>query len=319
MIVKKKKFNLFLLLLSLLICIILKNYFICEYYFGHCVGLDGAGGDLQIYASHFNQGYVVVSYTSLIYVIFFLFQFLKSFEVFHLIFIQIFYIVIFFSGLKLLTKEYLWKYAVFIILVSIYPIYEGYSVNALKQGLGVIFMLLSIFIVKRVFSFNSWCLIIASSLSHYVFVLFYIIFYLSRFFSLKNLNIIFLLSSLIYLSKISDFFYIHVTKIINYINFFFVNDLEDLIFYVEPINEVKIKFILFSSLPTITLQIYKLKKYINKNYLITNLYKFHLLYSSFVYLFFSNYYYLDRFLSVSWIFYPFYFLYLFDVLKFNKR
>ena len=318
MTIKKKNFNLFLVLLILLFFIFLKNYIFCELYFGQCVGIEGKGGDLRVYTNSYNNSFVD-TYKSLLFVIFFLNQFIFSFETFHLLFIMIFYIVIYLSGLKFSRDIANWKFFLFIIVILFYPIYEGYSVNSLKQGLGFIFMFMSVFLVRRIFSKSSWYLIIASSLSHYVFILFHLTFYGSRFFSIKQLTFVFYTSLLLYVLGISDYFYFFITKIINYFNAFFANDLEDLIFSPDPIYELKIDFILFSFLPLITLQVIQFKRHILKNFLIGSLYKFHLLYSSVVYLFFSNYYYFDRFLSVSWAFYPFYFLYLFQVIKFYKK
>ena len=313
MILKKKFINLFFILFFFLIFIMLKNYPFCDI-FSDCSLTREYGGDLGKYVVHYYSNQIVNYYNIGAYAIFKLFHPWASFGFFLIIFQLSFYSIIFFSALNVIKNENLTKLSYFTLIVAFYPFYDGYSSIAIKQGLGIIFLFTSIFLVKRVFSLTSCIFIMVAILCHLVFLVFYSIFWISRYFSLKFLIIVYLLTITIYLLNINDSWYLA--------NIIFLYDL-DLFFIADRIlskfnQETKLRFIIFSSLPLFSLLIPGFKKLVYENELLKNLYQCHFLYSSIVYLFLSEFYYIDRFISITWFFFPFYFLYLLRIVKFNK-
>ena len=182
----------------------------------------------------------------------------------------------------------------------------------------MIFLFASLFLVKRVFSLTSCIFIIIAILNHLVFSVFYFIFWISRYFSLKNLIILYSLAITIYLTNINASWY---TTNISFLYTLDIPLYKDRILGddLDVFAETKLRFVAFSSLPILSLLIPGFKKLIYENELLKNLYQHHFLYSSMVYLFLSEFFYIDRFLSLTWIFYPFYFLYLLHIVKFNKK
>jgi hypothetical protein len=314
MILQKKFINLFFILLFLLIFIILKNYPFCDIFSDCSLTQEIYGGDLSKYVKHYYSNVIINNYNIGTYVIFKLFHTWASFGVFLIIFQLSFYSVIFFSAVNLTENENLTKFSYFTLIVAFYPFYDGYSSIAIKQGLGMIFLFASLFLVKRVFSLTSCIFIILAILNHLVFLLFYLIFWISRFFSLKFLTILYFLVITIYLTNINDPWYAISINFLYNLDLFFIAD--EILSSFNP--ETKLRFVLFSSLPLFSLLIPKFKKLVNENELLKNLYQYHFLYSSTVYLILSEFFYIDRFLSLTWIFYPFYLLYLLRIVKFNK-
>ena len=200
----------------------------------------------------------------------------------------------------------------FLFIVILYPFFVGYATHIPTQGLGFIFTFIGIFIVRRLYSYLSIFFIILSIFSHYVFFLMHGIFYISRFFSLRFLIIIFFLSILIYSFNFNDKWFPFIINYVESFNLFFVPD--------NGLNKLnpdsKIRFVLFTSLPLIFLILGQFRKFLDNNLILKNLYKFHLLYSSVIFLFLSEFFYIDRFLSVTWLFYPFYFLFMLRMVKF---
>ena len=84
-------------------------------------------------------------------------------------------------------------------------------------------------------------------------------------------------------------------------------------------TEIRYLFVLFSFLPFFAFQIIQFKNLINRNSILKNLYKFHLLYCSCIFLFFSEYFYLNRFLEIVWLFYPLYLLTLLNITKISLK
>ena len=315
MISQKKFIDLSIILFFFLFLIMLKNYLLCDI-FSDCSLMQEKfiHGDLSKYILHYNSGRIVNQYNIGAYSVFKLFHTWVSFKFFLIIFQLSFYSIIFFSALNSIENENLLKFFFFTLVVAFYPFYDGYSAFSLKQGLGMIFLFISIFLVKRVFSLISCIFIIFSILSHYVFLTFYLTFFISRYFSLKLLIFLYLLTVPIYSLNINDSWYLATIGILYDMNLFFVH--ENLLskFY----SESKLRFILFSSLPLLSFLIPGFKKLLHENELLKNLYQCHFLHSSIIYLFLSEFFYIDRFLSLTWIFYPFYFLYILRLVKFNK-
>lgn len=314
MILQKKFINLFFILFFFLIFIILKNYTFCNIFSDCSLTQDKYGGDLSKYIVNYYSGIIVNNYSIAVFVVFKFFHTLVSFEAFLVIFLLSFYSIIFFSGLNLIENKNQPKFLFFILIVAFYPFYDGYSTIAIKQGLGVIFLFVNFFLVKKVFSFTSWIFIILAILSHLVFLLFYLIFWISRYFSFKFLIFIYLLTITIYCLNINDTWFLININILYNLDLFFIAD--DILSKFN--SETKLRFVIFSSLPLFTFLIPRFKKLVYENKLLKNLYQQHFLYSSTVYLFISEFYYIDRFLSLTWMFYPFYFLYLLRIVKFNK-
>jgi hypothetical protein len=89
--------------------------------------------------------------------------------------------------------------------------------------------------------------------------------------------------------------------------------------WLRTTTEIKYLFVLFSFLPLFAFQIIQFKNFINRNTILKNLYKFHLLYCSCIFLFFSEYFYLNRFLEIVWLFYPLYLLALLNITKIDFK
>jgi hypothetical protein len=314
MIFKKKSIILCLLFFSYLILIYLKNYTFCDIYFGKCIN-EPYGGDLKRYSNHYYGNESIVTYYGYtLYIIFLKLGSWLDFKYFILIFQLTFYAVLFFCGLRLFKKHNLLKFNFFLLILLFFPTYEGYSSLALKQGMGMMFMLLQIFFVKRQLSIISLFLLLASIFSHFVFLIFYLIFYTSRYFSIKFLQIIFLVSILFYILGNNGFFFNLIVSFIEYFSSTLSNKTN-----LRISDDYNLTFVIFSLLPFLFYQISVFRKYINESFFIKKIYKFHLLYSFFIYLFFSNYYYINRFLEISWLFYPFYLLILFETTKLNFK
>ena len=315
MILQKKFINLSFTLFFFIFFIILKNYLLCDVFSDCSLTQDEYGGDLSKYVIHYYSNQIVNNYNIGTYAIFKLFHTWVSFEFFLIIFQLSFYSIIFFSAFNLIENENLLKnFPLFVLVVAFYPFYDGYSSFAIKQGLGMIFLFASLFLVKRVFSLTSCIFIIIAILNHLVFSVFYFIFWISRYFSLKFLIIVYLLTIFIYLQNINNSWYLVNINFLYSLDLFFIAD--RILSSFNP--ESKLRFVVFSSLPLFFLFIPGFKKLVYENELLKNLYQHHFLYSSMVYLFLSEFYYIDRFLSLTWIFYPFYFLYLLQIVKFNK-
>lgn len=313
MILKKKFINFFFVYIVFLFWILLKNYPFCDY-FSDCSLTREYGGDLSKYVIHYYGNQIVNNYNIGAYAIFKLFHPWASFGFFLIIFQLSFYSIIFFSALNIIKNENLAKFYYFTLIVAFYPFYDGYSSIAIKQGLGIIFLFASIFLVKRVFSLISCIFIIVAILCHLVFLVFYSIFFISRYLSLKFLIIVYLLTSTIYCLNINDSWFLIGINILYNLDLFFIDG--DILSKLN--SEAKLRFVIFSSLPLFSLLIPGFKKLVYENELLKNLYQCHFLYSSIVYLFLSEYYYIDRFLSITWLLFPFYFLYLLRIVKFNK-
>ncbi len=315
MILKKKDLNLFIILIVLLFFVLVKNYLLCDIFSDCSLTQEKYGGDLSKYYRNYTSNAVINYNGATIYLIFKYIHSWISFEFFLILYQLIFYIIIFSCGISIVKDYNLWKFILFTLVILFYPFYDGYSSFLLKQGTGTIFLLISLFLVKKVFSFSSFLFIIFSILSHYIFLLFYIIFYLIRFFSLKFLILIFIISFLVYSFGINDALYLMNINFIYNLDLFFVP--EDV--FSKLNQEDKLRFILFSSLPLFSLLVIQCRNVIYKNKFLKDLYKFHFLYSSLVYLLFSEFYYIDRFLSVTWMFYPFYFLAFLSIFKINFK
>ena len=183
MIIKKTNIKLLFLFFIFLLILFLKNNVFCFDFFNNCLQ-EPFGGDLKKYSeNHYNKKIGNIKGHGLsLFLTFSLTNSWLTFKNYLILFQLVFYSVLFFSGLKLFERISFLKFNCFVLILIFYPIYDGYSTVALKQGLGMIFMLPSIFLVKETFSFKSWLLIIASILSHYVFLLFYFVFYVKNFF-----------------------------------------------------------------------------------------------------------------------------------------
>ncbi len=293
--------------------IYLKNQVFCYDFFGNCVQ-EPFGGDLKRYVdNHYNNSINSIHGLAL-FLTFSLTHSWLEFKNFLILFQLVFYAVLFFSGLRLFEKISFLKFNLFLFLIIFFPIYDGYSSIGLKQGLGIIFMLSSIFLVKKMFSFKSWCLIIPSIMSHYGFILFYFVFYISKFFSIKSLTILFLFSVIGYIFQLNGFLFYLVVEI-------FETMQKSL--YVETWlrfnNEVNYFNVFFSFLPLLFFKNRQFRNFINKEIFFRKIYKFHLLFSSIIFLFFSEFYYINRFLSLTWVFYPFYLLIFIDISKLNYK
>ena len=311
---KKKIVFLYIIFFSYLLLIYLKNYTFCNVYYGKCSLVAPFGGDLLRYLNAHYYSEIKGHYGFSLYLIFLIVHPWLKFKFFLLTFLLTFYVVLFFCGLKLLRNNALSKFIPYLLIVILYPSYEGYSSIALKQGLGMIFMLMSIFFVKRIFSFSSCLFILAAIMSHYVFLLVYFILYITKFFSIKFSTIMFLLCTSLYLVGFNDFLFEWVIQI-----FEPVYKAEYDATWLRTSNETKYLFVLFSSLPLFAFQITQFKNLINRNSILKNLYKFHLLYCSCIFLFFSEYFYLNRFLEIAWLFYPLYLLTLLNITKISFK
>ena len=309
---KKKTLIILLSFISYLIIIFLKNYFFCDIFFGECFN-EPYTGDLKIYNVHFKLNSINGYNGTLLDLIFILTNSWLSFKFFLIFFNLIFYSVIFFCCLILSQNKSLWKTMFIILVVIFYPFYEGYSSFGLQQGLGIIFMFISIFLVKKKYSFLWFLFALLSVLSHFIFLLFYIIFFFLKFFNVRSLIFLFLVSIFLYIFGITKF--LSIIEIVNTLtnSTLFVNDtiLDDIVI------KIRFDFILFSSLPLFCYYVPQFKKVFNNDHLIKSLFKFHLLFSTAIYLFFSEYYYINRVLSISWLLYPFYFYILSRPLKFK--
>ena len=314
MILKKKTIFLYIIFFSYLLLIYLKNYTFCNVYYGKCSLVAPFGGDLLRYLNNHYYTPIGGHYGFSLYLIFLIIQPWLKFEFFLLTFLLTFYVVLFFCGLKLLRNNTLWKLIPFLLIVILYPFYEGYSSIALKQGLGMIFMLMSIFFVKRIFSFSSCFFILAAIMSHYVFLLVYFILYIAKFFSIKFSTILFLLCTSLYLIGFNSFLFEWVIQTFEPI---YTAEYDET--WLRTTTEIRYLFVLFSFLPFFAFQIIQFKNLINRNSILKNLYKFHLLYCSFVFLFFSEYFYLNRFLEIAWLFYPLYLLILLNITKISFK
>ena len=196
-----------------------KNFIFCDLYFGKCIG-EPYGGDLRRYLrGHYNDIIVHHSGFSLNLIFYWVHSWLK-FQYFLIIFQLTFYSVIFFSGLQFLKNFSLGKFTIFTFIIIFYPLYEGYSIIALKQGLGIIFMISSIFLTKKIYSFKSFFLMLASIMSHYVFLLFYFVLYISKFFSIKFLTYLFIFCILGYTFRLNGFLFYYIIEFIEPLNKF---------------------------------------------------------------------------------------------------
>ena len=148
--IKKNNFYLFIFFFVYLSIIYLKNFVFCDLYFGKCIE-EPYGGDLKRYLNGHYNDQIANHYGFSLYLIFYWVHSWLKFQNFLIIFQLTFYSVIFFSGLKFLNNYSPWKFIIFTFVVIYYPLYEGYSIIALKQGLGIIFMLSSIFLIKSDF------------------------------------------------------------------------------------------------------------------------------------------------------------------------
>ena len=314
MILKKKTIFLYIIFFSYLLLIYLKNYTFCNAYYGKCSLVAPFGGDLLKYLNAHYYTPIGGHYGFSLYLIFLIVHPLMKFKFFLLIYLLSFYIVLFFCGLKLLRDNALWKFILYLLIVILYPFYEGYSSIALKQGLGMIFMLMSIFFVKRIFSFASCFFILVSIMSHYVFLLVYFILYIVKFFSIRIFTILFLLCTSSYMMGLNDFLFATVIEIFEPI---YEDQYHET--WLRTTTEIRYLFVLFSFLPLFAFQIIQFKNLINRNTILKNLYKFHLLYCSCIFLFFSEYFYLNRFLEIVWLFYPLYLLTLLNITKISLK
>ena len=318
MIFQKISLNLGLLILFFLffIIIILKYYLFCNFFSDCSLTQIEYGGDLgkykiKYYANKLTLFDLQVADSPVLIIIFYLLKNIISYEYFLKIYLCTFYAVIFFSSVRF-TREYsVDKFLIFLFIVIFYPFLENYATHIPTQGLGFIFTFTAILVVKKLYSFSSIFFIILSIFSHYVFVLMHGVFYISRFFSLRFLIIIFFLSILIYSLNINDNWFSFIINYVESFNLFFVPDNG-----LNKLNpDAKIRFVLFTLLPLSFLLFDRFKTYLDNDLLLKNLYKFHLLYSSIIYLFLSEYFYIDRFLSITWLFYPFYFLVILRMVK----
>ena len=311
---KKKIIFLYIIFFSYLLLIYLKNYTFCNVYYGKCSLIGPFGGDLLKYLNAHYYTPIGGHYGFSLYLIFLIVHPWMKFKFFLLIYLLTFYIVLFFCGLKLLRNNALWKFILYLLIVILYPFYEGYSSIALKQGLGMIFMLMSIFFVKRIFSFASCFFILVSIMCHYVFLLVYFILYIVNFFSIRIVTILFLLCTSSYMMGLNDFIFAMVIEIFEPI---YEDQYHET--WLRTTTEIKYLFVLFSFLPLFAFQIIQFKNFINRNTILKNLYKFHLLYCSCIFLFFSEYFYLNRFLEIVWLFYPLYLLALLNITKIDFK
>ena len=315
MIIKKKNLNLFFLFIFFLLFVLAKNYLFCDLFSDCSLTQDKYGGDLNKYFKNYYSGIIINYFSAILYLIFKIVHPIVNFETFLVLFQLTFYTVIFFSGIYFLQNNEFWKFLLFVLVILFYPFYDNYSSFLLKQGMGMIFLFISLFLVKKVFSFTSWVFILLAIFCHYIFLLFYSVFFIIRFFSLNFLIILFLISILIYIFGINNTWYLTNIEFLYDLNIFFVPENA-----LTKINqETKLRFIVFSSLPLISIMVIQFRNIVLNNIFLKNLYKFHMLYSSITYLFFSEFYYIDRFLSITWIFYPFYFLALINIFKLNEK
>ena len=311
---KKKNVFLFIIFFSFLLLIYLKNYTFCNVYYGKCSLIAPYGGDILRYLNAHYFSPIANHYGFSLYLIFLIVHPWLKFKFFLLTYLLTFYVVLFLCGLKLLRNNALWKFILYLLIVILYPSYEGYSSIALKQGLGMIFMLMSIFFVKRIFSFASCLFILAAIMSHYVFLLVYFILYIVKFFSIRFFTIIFLLCTFSYLIGLNNFLFEWVIQTFEHIH---KDQYQET--WLRTTTEVKYLFVLFSFFPLFAFQIIQFKKLISRNSILKNLYKFHLLYCSCIFLFFAEYFYLNRFLEIAWLFYPLYLLTLFNITKISFK
>ena len=311
---KKKIIFLYIIFFSYLLLIYLKNYTFCNIYYGKCSLVTPYGGDILRYLNAHYYTPITNHYGFSLYLTFLIVHPWLKFKFFLLTYLLTFYVVLFFCGLKLLRNNNLWKFIPYLSIVIFYPFYEGYSSIALKQGLGMIFMLMSIFFVKRIFSFASCLFILAAIMSHYVFLLVYFILYIVKFFSIRFFTIIFLLCTFSYLIGLNNFLFEWVIQTFEHIH---KDQYQET--WLRTTTEVKYLFVLFSFLPLFAFQIIQFKKLISRNSILKNLYKFHLLYCSCIFLFFAEYFYLNRFLEIAWLFYPLYLLTLFNITKISFK
>jgi hypothetical protein len=311
---KKKIIFLYIIFFSYLLLIYLKNYTFCNIYYGKCSLVTPYGGDILRYLNAHYYTPITNHYGFSLYLTFLIVHPWLKFKFFLLTYLLTFYVVLFFCGLKLLRNNNLWKFIPYLLIVIFYPSYEGYSSIALKQGLGMIFMLMSIFFVKRIFSFASCLFILAAIMSHYVFLLVYFILYIVKFFSIRFFTIIFLLCTFSYLIGLNNFLFEWVIQTFEHIH---KDQYQET--WLRTTTEVKYLFVLFSFLPLFAFQIIQFKKLISRNSILKNLYKFHLLYCSCIFLFFAEYFYLNRFLEIAWLFYPLYLLTLFNITKISFK
>ena len=318
MILQKKSRNIdvFILLCIFLIFIIIKYYFLCDLFSDCNLAQIEYGGDLgkyeiRYYASSISLSALKVADSSVLVILFFLFKDIIDFSNFLLIYLVTFYATVFFSAAKFFEEYSFSRFFIFLFIVLLFPFYQNYATHIPGQGLGIIFTFISILIVKRLYSFSSYFFIILSILSHYVFILVHLVFYISRFFSFKVLSYIFLVSIFIYSFNINDNWFLNIISNLKSYDLFFVPEKG----FRKIYPETKIRFVLFTILPLIFPIFTQFKKILYENLLLKNLYKFHLLYSSAVYLLLSEYFYIDRFLSATWIFYPFYFLVMLRLVK----
>lgn len=271
-------------------------------------------GDLLIYSNHYKNNSIPSYYGLTLYMSFKLFNSWLAFSYFLLIYLIVFYTTIFVCSLKLFDPSSNVKYILFAIILASYPFYTGYAAFVLKQGLGMIFMLIHIFYVKKQFSILSILIMLLAIFSHYIFILFFIIFYYSKFFNLRVLIFLMLFSIFIYIFNFKLFSYQNLALYLEN-NFNFIG--EDIL--INTFEGVKIKFAIYSLLPLLALQVKQFKNTINENIILNKIIKFHFLYSALIYIFFSDYYYLDRFLSLTWILYPFYLIPFFNKVFFKKK
>ncbi len=311
--IKKNNFYFLIFFFAYLSIIYLKNFIFCDLYFGKCIE-EPYGGDLRRYLKgHYNDIIVHHSGFSLYLIFYWVHSWLK-FQYFLIIFQLTFYSVIFFSGLQFLKNFSLGKFTIFTFIIIFYPLYEGYSIIALKQGLGIIFMISSIFLVKKIYSFKSFFLMLASIMSHYVFLLFYLVLYISKFFSIKFLTYFFIFCILGYIFRLNGFLFYYVIELIEPLHKSLYNET-----WFRINSEVKYSIVAFSFFPLLLYQNIKFRTYADKEFLFKMLYKFHLLFCAIIFLFFSEFYYINRFLVISWIFYPFYLLNFLNITKFNFK
>ena len=306
MTIKKRNFYLFILFCIFILLVYLKSFVFCDLFINKCLE-EPYGGDLRRYFKHHYNDLIGDYYGLTLYIVFYLINSWLEFENFLILFKLIFYSILFLSGVKLFKEISLWKFNLFLFLIFFYPVYNDYSSVGLKQGLGMIFMLSTLFLFKNVFSFKSCLLILASIMSHYVFALFYLIFFICRFFSNRFVTLIFLLSTsfyiLSYFIRTEDFFFEIIEKYLSSL------------IWVRFTNEINYFYLIVSFFPLFLTQIRQFEKFLKKNYLLNDLFKTHLLYSSVVYFVFTDYYYIERLLAVSWIIYPYYVLSLLKITK----
>jgi hypothetical protein len=307
---------LLILLFLFLIIIILKYYQFCNFFSDCSLTQMEYGGDLgkykiKYYLNKLTLNDLRVADSPIIILIFYLLKNLLSFDNFLKIYLCTFHAVIFFSSIRFMNEFFFDKFIMFLFIVILYPFFVGYATHIPTQGLGFIFTFIGIFIVRRLYSYLSIFFIILSIFSHYVFLLFHIIFYISKFFSFKFLILIFVFCMLIYSFNINDDWFSFINAYLESLNLFFIPD--GGLGRID--SESKIRFVLFTLLPLIFLLFDRFKTYLDNDLLLNNLYKFHLLYSSIIYLFLSEYFYIDRFLSVTWLLYPFYFLVMLRMVK----